>query len=133
MPDTLNPLDGDHVAQLVIEHIANRWTVRIVRVLEDGPRRFLELRSILGASSQTLTRALRALERDGLISRTVFAEVPARVEYGLTALGASLCPLGQAIQAWAEANVKAVHAAQRRYDAHATRSTPRRARRSKLV
>ncbi len=71
--------------------IGDKWTGKIIRCLEAGPRRFSELRVPLrGITAKVLTETLRAMERDGLLERTVYAEVPQRVEYELTTLGRSL-------------------------------------------
>jgi DNA-binding HxlR family transcriptional regulator len=71
--------------------IGDKWTGRIIRCLEAGPRRFSELQAPLrGITPKVLTETLRAMERDGLIERTVYAEMPPRVEYELTPLGHSL-------------------------------------------
>jgi DNA-binding HxlR family transcriptional regulator len=71
--------------------IGDKWTGRIIRCLEAGPRRFSELQTLLrGITPKVLTETLRAMERDGLIERTVYAEMPPRVEYELTSLGQAL-------------------------------------------
>lgn len=85
-----------------IDRIANRWTILVTHTLEEGPARFNELRSRLGVTSQVLARLLRDLERDGLVRRTVYAEVPVRVEYALTELGGSMCEPVGAVRDWAE-------------------------------
>lgn len=99
-----------------LERLANRWTVQVVHALEDGPARFNQLRTRLGVSAQVLARVLRALERDGLIERSVYPEIPVRVEYALSALGGSMCPVVQQLYAWAEHTAPAISAAQRRFD-----------------
>src|ERR1700733_15132542 len=85
-----------------VERMANRWTVLVTHVLEDGPTRFNTIKRRLDVSSQVLTRVLRDLERDGLIERTVHAEVAVRVEYSLTNLGATMCAPVHAVREWAE-------------------------------
>ena len=85
-----------------LERMANRWTVLVTHVLEDGPTRFNVLKNRLGVSSQVLTRVLRDLERDGLIRRVVYAEVPVRVEYSLTLLGGTMCRVVHEVRLWAE-------------------------------
>jgi DNA-binding HxlR family transcriptional regulator len=85
-----------------VERLANRWTVLVTHVLEDGPTRFNTIKRRLDVSSQVLTRVLRDLERDGLIERAVHAEVPVRVEYSLTSLGATMCAPVHAVHEWAE-------------------------------
>jgi DNA-binding HxlR family transcriptional regulator len=85
-----------------IERMANRWTVLVVHVLEDGPTRFNAIKRRLDVSSQVLTRVLRDLERDGLIERTVHTEAPVRVDYSLTSLGATMCIPVHSVREWAE-------------------------------
>lgn len=99
-----------------LARIANKWTAMIVIALTDGPLRFGELhRAADGISRKVLTDTLRALERDGIVSREAFAETPPRVEYRLTPLGETLRePLG-ALGRWAEEHIEAVEVAR---DAH---------------
>lgn len=100
-----------------LDMIADRWTVLVVGLLGGGPQRFSALkRQIGGISQKMLTQTLRELERSGLITRTIYAEVPPRVEYELTALGESLCGPIQAIRDWAESNIDMVSRAQAAYD-----------------
>jgi DNA-binding HxlR family transcriptional regulator len=90
--------------------------VHVIKALEHGPRRFLDLRAAVGASSQVLTRCLRQLDRDGLVARRVFAEVPVRVEDSLTELGQMICDPVHAIRDWAEKHAGELRAARQRYD-----------------
>ncbi len=84
-----------------VQLIGNKWKLLILRNLMARPWRFNEmLRSIPGISQKVLTDNLRALEKDGIISRTVFPEVPPRVEYALSELGDSMRPIIDAMQAW---------------------------------
>lgn len=93
-------------ARLVLDRIGDRWTVLIVGVLEPGTKRFSEVRDAVGGiTPKVLTQTLRAMERDGLVSRKVYAEVPPRVEYTLTDLGYSLSGPIDAIRVWAEENM----------------------------
>jgi DNA-binding HxlR family transcriptional regulator len=85
-----------------VERMANRWTVLVTHVLEDGPTRFNTIKRRLDISSQVLTRVLRDLERDGLVARAVHTGVPVRVEYSLTRLGGTMCAPVHAVRAWAE-------------------------------
>jgi DNA-binding HxlR family transcriptional regulator len=85
-----------------VERMANKWTVLVTHVLEDGPTRFNTIKRRLDVSSQVLTRVLRDLERDGLIERAVHTEVPVRVEYSLTSLGGSMCTPVHYVREWAE-------------------------------
>lgn len=101
----------------VLDRIGDRWTTLVIGLLENGPMRFSQLqRSIEGVSQKMLTQTLRGLERDGLVIRTVYAEVPPRVEYQLTPLGETLCAPIKAIHQWAEDHIGEVAAAQTTYD-----------------
>jgi DNA-binding HxlR family transcriptional regulator len=101
----------------VLDLIGNKWAVLIIGLLEDEPKRFSELqRTIIGISHKMLTQTLRGLERDGLITRTVYPQVPPRVEYRLTPLGETLCAPLAAVRDWAEENIEAITQAQQGYD-----------------
>jgi DNA-binding HxlR family transcriptional regulator len=109
--------DGDCPTRQVLDRIGDKWTALVIGLLESGPHRFSELqRSIGGISQKMLTQTLRNLERDGLVTRTLYPEVPPRVEYALTPLGHTLCTHIAAIRHWAEANIAEVTAAQMSYD-----------------
>ena len=83
--------------------IGDKWKVLILRDLMDGTKRFGELKKSIGTVSQkVLTAQLRAMEDSGLLTRTVYAEVPPRVEYALTPLGMSLRPVLDALWTWGE-------------------------------
>lgn len=83
--------------------ISDKWTVLILRDLLTGTKRFGELRrSLTGVSQKVLTAQLREMEENGLVERTVYAEVPPRVEYSLTPLGQSLQPIMDAMRVWGE-------------------------------
>ena len=103
----------------VLDHIAGKWTGLILGRLQEAPtKRFSQLRREVGGISQKmLTQTLRSLERDGLVERTVHPEVPPRVEYALTPLGASLAEAVSAIRLWTEANFADVLEARERYEA----------------
>ncbi|MBE6476672.1 MAG: helix-turn-helix transcriptional regulator [Propionibacteriaceae bacterium] len=89
--------------------IGNKWVVLVLRDLADGALRFSQLqRSIGGISQKVLTQQLRAMEANGLVTRTVYAEVPPRVEYALTELGHSLKPVLDAMREWGEGYKKRV-------------------------
>ncbi|MFF0434247.1 winged helix-turn-helix transcriptional regulator [Streptomyces sp. NPDC004327] len=103
-----------------------KWTALVLRCLEDGrPRRFTELRVPLHwITPKVLTETLRAMERDGFVSRTVYDENPPRVEYALTGLGRSLIdPLDTAC-AWARDHAPEITGARRSYDATADEGSP---------
>jgi len=104
--------------RLVLDRIGDKWTSLVVLLLSDGPMRFSELRGHLGqVAPKVLTQTLRRMERDGLLSREVFAEVPPRVEYTLTELGLSLAGPIPVVGDWAETHVNQISAAQAAYDA----------------
>jgi DNA-binding HxlR family transcriptional regulator len=102
----------------VLSRIGDKWSVLVVVTLGDGPKRFNEIRRALGSISQRmLTLTLRGLERDGLVTRTVFPTVPPRVDYALTELGNTLLHPIIGLGTWALENRAAIDAARRRYDA----------------
>lgn len=87
-----------------VEMIGSKWKLLIMRNLLVRPWRFNELRKNLeGISQKVLTDSLRSMEEDGIITRTVFPEVPPRVEYALSPLGESMRPILDAMQAWGTA------------------------------
>lgn len=101
--------------------VGDKWSAMVILCLEQGPRRFSELRVPLRAATpKVLTQTLRALERDGMITRTVYAEVPARVEYELTALGHTLLDLIAAGRRWAQDHMPTLLAAREAYENHDT-------------
>jgi DNA-binding HxlR family transcriptional regulator len=90
-------------AELAVRVIQGRWKLFILRELIDGVRRFSDLqRALTGVSQKVLTAQLRELEADGVLQRTVYPEVPPRVEYALTALGSELIPVLEGLHAWGE-------------------------------
>jgi DNA-binding HxlR family transcriptional regulator len=104
--------------------LSSKWKVDLLYLLARGVRRYSRLYDNLrGASKKMLTDSLRSLERDGLVERRVFAEVPVRVEYSLTALGWSTTELLMALADWADEHMRDVHEARSRYD-EAGRSAP---------
>jgi DNA-binding HxlR family transcriptional regulator len=116
-------------ARDILARIGDKWSVSVIHMLGDARTlRFNELRSgIDGISQRMLTVTLRGLERDGLVERTVYPEVPPRVEYTLTPLGATLRQLVRALVAWSGAHLTEVDAARAAYDARhgkPSRSTP---------
>jgi DNA-binding HxlR family transcriptional regulator len=107
------------LAREILDRVGDKWSVYIVAVLGDGPRRFSELRrAIEGISQRMLTLTLRGLERDGLVTRTVHPTVPPSVEYALTTLGRTLIPPVMALVAWAEKNRARIKQARDRFDRH---------------
>ena len=107
----------DCASRQLLDRIGDTWSVLIVASLADGPLRYSQLAArIDGVSPKMLTQTLRALERDGLISRTVFPVVPPRVDYELTALGGDLLDLVRALTVWSEQHISDVLAARDSYD-----------------
>ena len=103
--------------------LTSKWSVDVLLALGDGSRRYHELLAELDPiSEKVLTQTLRAMERDGLIGRRVHAEVPPRVEYALTSLGASMAPPLKALGSWSLAHGRQVEEARDRFDARAARA-----------
>ncbi|MDI6104623.1 helix-turn-helix domain-containing protein [Actinoplanes sp. NEAU-A12] len=104
-------------SRLSLTHIANKWTALIVIVLGDGKHRFGDLRAAVdGISGKVLTETLRVLERDGLVKRHAYAEIPPRVEYELTPLGQTLHGPLRALGTWAENHIEEVLVARDEFD-----------------
>src|SRR5205809_6167399 len=106
-------------AREMLDRVGDKWSVYVIHVLVNaGTLRFNELRSrVDGISQRMLTVTLRGLERDGLVARTVFPEVPPRVEYALTPLGSTLRQLVRALVAWSADHLAEVDVARAAYDA----------------
>ncbi len=110
-PDMFHPLCPSSVMPV---RVGDKWAGMVIRCLQDGPRRFGELRVPLRAvTPKVLSETLRAMERDGLVTRTAYDENPPRVEYALTPLGRTLIPLLDAARAWSETHLPALLAARR--------------------
>jgi DNA-binding HxlR family transcriptional regulator len=102
----------------ILGRIGDKWSVLVIMMLSDGPRRFSELKRMVdGISQRMLTLTLRGLERDGMVTRTVTPTIPPRVDYELTGLGRSLRDPVQALGQWAIANRPSILAARAIYDA----------------
>ncbi len=114
-----NVYDANCPTRLVLNRIADKWTVLVMSSLEQGTKRFSTLqREIGGVSQKMLTQTLRGLERDGLVHRTIYPTVPPKVEYTLTPLGRTLVGLVDAVRVWSEQHIEAVMQAQTHYDHH---------------
>jgi DNA-binding HxlR family transcriptional regulator len=101
----------------VLEVLANKWTTLIVPALHGGPMRFGELRRRLdGITQKSLTQALRGLERDGMVTRTLYPTIPPRVDYALTDLGRSVSALLEDLRDWAEKHMAEILAARETYE-----------------
>lgn len=106
----------------ILSRVGDKWSILIIMLLSERPWRFNELkRAIEGMSQRMLTLTLRNLERDGLVTRTVYPTVPPSVEYALTTLGRSLCAPVIALGLWAKDNSERIDESRRRYDAAAKR------------
>lgn len=101
----------------LLSRLTDKWVALVIPALAGGPQRHSELaHRIAGVSQKMLTQTLRTLERDGLVSRTVTASVPVRVDYELTPLGHELFPVMLAIKDWAETHMDRVFEARTRFD-----------------
>jgi DNA-binding HxlR family transcriptional regulator len=102
----------------VLSRIGDKWSVLVIVMLADGPRRFNELKRMVdGISQRMLTLTLRGLERDGHVTRTMFPTIPPRVDYELTDQGRDLIKPMQALGEWALAHLPAIEKARSRFDA----------------
>src|ERR1700732_595787 len=118
IPSNLHVPEDCRAVSEILARVGDKWTILVVGVLGDGPKRFNEVRRALGSISQRmLTLTLRGLERDGLVTRTVFPTIPPRVDYQLTGLGCSRRERVSRLGTWARANRAAIEDARRRYDA----------------
>lgn len=117
MLNAYNVFEDRCPTRLLLDRLADKWALLILDRLQEGPLRFNRVRrDIKGISQKVLSQTLKRLERDGLVSRAVFATVPVTVEYSLTPLGQTLNETVSALAHWAERNMDAVLAAQRAYD-----------------
>lgn len=111
-----NILDPNCPSRVIFQRIGDKWASLVIQVLGDGPVRFSELRKMVLVTPKVLTQTLRALERDGLITRTVYAQVPPRVDYQLTPMGESLLQPLSLLREWAESHVPTIMEAREAYD-----------------
>ena len=120
LPSNLHVPEDCRAVSEVLARVGDKWTVLVVSELGGGPKRFNEIRRALGSISQRmLTLTLRSLERDGLVTRTVFPTIPPRVDYELTKLGRSLLEPVNGLGLWARQNRSAIEKARERFDAGA--------------
>ena len=118
IPSNLHVPEDCRAVSEVLARVGDKWTVLVVTLLGDGSKRFNELRRGLGSISQRmLTLTLKGLERDGLVTRTVFPTIPPRVDYELTKLGHSLLEPVSRLGLWARQNRSAIETARRQFDA----------------
>src|ERR1700731_4623549 len=126
IPSNLHVAEDCRAVSEVLARVGDKWTVLVVTLLGDGSKRFNKLRRGLGSISQRmLTLTLKGLERDGLVTRTVFPTIPPRVDYELTKLGHSLLEPVSRLGLWARQNRTAIQSARRQFDAEIGRDWSR--------
>jgi DNA-binding HxlR family transcriptional regulator len=104
----------------VLARVGDKWSVLLIVLLSDKTMRFNELKRLIGGISQRmLTLTLRGLERDGLVTRTIYPTIPPKVEYRLTELGRSLWAAVEPLGLWARGHVGDIHAARSQFDGRA--------------
>jgi DNA-binding HxlR family transcriptional regulator len=115
-PTSHLPADCRAISQ-ILSRVGDKWSVLVVMTLAKGPQRFSELRDKIGGISQKmLTTTLRGLERDGLVTRTIYPTIPPRVDYELTDLGRDLTVPVIALGQWAQQNLDRIAAARAAFD-----------------
>jgi DNA-binding HxlR family transcriptional regulator len=106
----------------VLARVGDKWSILIIVLLGDGPHRFNEIKRMVGGISQrVLTLALRGLERDGLVTRTVYPTVPPKVEYELTPLGRSLWKAVEPLGEWARGHIPHIQKARDKFESKSKR------------
>ncbi|GAA1828284.1 helix-turn-helix domain-containing protein [Actinomadura chokoriensis] len=112
-------------AREILDRVGDKWSLLVIALLGERTKRFTELkREIDGISQRMLTVTLRGLERDGIVTRTVYPVVPPRVEYSLTPMGATLMDAANTLVAWAESHLSDIDAARADYDTRARAEEP---------
>lgn len=113
-----SPYAADCPSRQLLDRIGDRWSVLTIGALADGPQRYSAIATrVQGVSQKMLTQTLRALERDGLVTRTVFPEIPPHVEYELTDRGRSLRAVLEPLETWATEHMADVTRSRDVYDA----------------
>ena len=116
-PGHIHETNDCRAVSAVLSRVGDKWSVLIVMMLGDGPKRFNEIKRMVGGISQRmLTLSLRGMERDGLVTRTVYPTIPPRVDYELTELGRSLQEPVAALGQWALKHQKTIAAARETFD-----------------
>ena len=116
-PPKPNPYAADCPTRMALDRIADKWTVLLLGLLAQSPLRFNQLRrAVEGLSQKMLSQTLKALERDGLVTRTAIATVPVTVEYAITPLGRTLAQALAPIACWAGEHIGEILSARERYD-----------------
>ena len=122
LPSNLHVPEDCRAVSEVLDRVGDKWSVLVVATLGEGPKRFNELRRAIASISQRmLTLTLPGLERDGLVTRTMFPTIPPRVDYELTELGCSLLTPVNALVAWARQNRQKIQEARAKFDAAGAR------------
>jgi DNA-binding HxlR family transcriptional regulator len=117
LPPSAHATDDCRGVASILARVGDKWSVFVIMLLGDGPRRFNELKRMVGGISQRmLTLTLRGLERDGLVTRTVFPTVPPRVDYELTDLGRGLSEPVKALGQWAAHHQREIEHARTQFD-----------------
>jgi DNA-binding HxlR family transcriptional regulator len=128
-PAGLAPPAGACRASEVLGRVGDKWSLQVIFSLGNGARRFTDLkRGIAGISQRMLTVTLRGLERDGIVTRTIYPVIPPRVDYELTPMGGTLLDAAGTLVCWAHAHLDEIEAARAAYDAREQpggRATPR--------
>jgi len=110
--------DAGQTVRAIVDRIGDKWTLLVIATLHGGRLRYTELKSrVPGVSQRMLSLTLRNLERDGLVSRTAYAEVPPRVEYALTDVSESLTGPAMALANWAVEHNPSIESKRAEYDA----------------
>ena len=105
-------------ASEVLGRVGDKWSLQVIFCLGGGPRRFTDLkRAIEGISQRMLTVTLRGLERDGIVTRTMYPVMPPRVDYALTQMGDTLLDAAGILVRWAHAHLEEIDTARAKYDA----------------
>ncbi|MGF6674463.1 winged helix-turn-helix transcriptional regulator [Paraburkholderia tuberum] len=116
----LKCFSSDCPSRALFDQIADKWSMMVLAVLDDGPQRFNAIRRRLqGVTQKALTQSLRRLERNGLVSRTVVSLSPVAVQYQITPLGRTLQPPLRALHEWTLTRFSEVEAARQAFDAAA--------------
>jgi DNA-binding HxlR family transcriptional regulator len=118
LPAQPHPDSGDcRGVASILARVGDKWSVFVIMMLGDGPKRFNEIKRMVdGISQRMLTLTLRGLERDGLVTRTVFPTIPPRVEYELTELGRGLWQPVKALGEWAIEHQVQIENARAKFD-----------------
>ena len=112
-------------SRLLFDQISDKWSMMVLKVLDEGPQRFNAIkRQLEGVTQKALTQCLRRLERNGLVARRVIATSPVAVEYEITPLGRTLQAPFKALYAWTVQNLPEVDAARAAFDARNGLETP---------